>query len=412
MGSPFIQSNSAMRYFLQLLLIVFVFEGCNSQPGTSKNAATVVATASDSAKLASQVDHKEDSLINDYALFLAGMPPVNNSAIPAKILNNNFNKKYRAEMDSNFLKIERNRLRLMRSWAQTELKYEQDNLTTLFYPFSGPDILHALAFYPNETQYVMIAMERPGDIPDLKKMDSAQAAYYLNSVFQSLQDIFEKSYFITHKMIEDLQKVKVNGVTPLLCVFLERSGHPVAAIRKKHLNDDGSIRELPKDSSTNHVNDFVEIYFRTAGSDTLRKITYFRANLGDQNFAGLPSFKTNTALQNYLNNLPGFYTYTKSASYLMNYASFSAIRNICLAKSKSILQDDTGIGFKFFDQKVWKVKLYGHYVTPVRDFKGVYDENLAQAYSRDSSNVKPLKFSLGYHWGNQNNQNLMKAERK
>ena len=76
------------------------------------------------------------------------------------------------------------------------------------------------------------------------------------------------------------------------------------------------------------------------------------------------------------------------------------------------MQDDTGIGFTYIDQKVWKVKLYGHYVTPVRDFKGVYDAQLAKAYAADSTAVKPLNFSLGYHWGNINNQNLMKAERK
>jgi hypothetical protein len=104
--------------------------------------------------------------------------------------------------------------------------------------------------------------------------------------------------------------------------------------------------------------------------------------------------------------------YAKSASYLMNYGTFSAIRNICLAKSKSILQDDTGIGFKYFDKNQWKLKLYGHYVTPVRDFKGVYDAGLAAAYAADTTAVKPLNFSLGYHWGNINNQNLMKADRK
>ena len=188
-------------------------------------------------------------------------------------------------MDANFLKIDQNRLSLMRSWAKTELKNEQDNPLALFYPFSGPDILHALAFYPNAKQYVMIAMERPGDIPNIQKWDSASSAYYLNSVYTSLQDIFEKSYFITHKMMNDLQKVKVNGVTPLLCVFLERTGHSVVAIHKCHLNDNGSISQLAADSTPTHVNDFIEIYFRTQGTDTLRKITYFRAN---QNLAKLP----------------------------------------------------------------------------------------------------------------------------
>lgn len=404
-----------MKYLLQLILVVFVCEGCNSQSGPVKKVAPVavnvnqvVVTKTDTSALAV----RQDTLLNDYALFLAGMQPVNVKNIPSKALNNQYYKKYASEMDANFLKIDENRLSKMRKWSKTELKTEQEKPCTLFYPFSGPDILHALAFYPNATQYVMIAMERPGDMPNIQKMDSASSAYYLNSVYQSLQDIFEKSYFITHKMIEDLQKVKVNGVTPLLCVFLERTGHSVVSIHKKHLNDNGTISALPADSLPTHVNDFIEIYFRTPGTDTLRKITYFRANLGDQTFEKLPSLKENKTLQNYLNSLPDFYMYAKSASYLMNYGTFSAIRNICLTKSKSILQDDTGIGFQYFDKKVWKLKLYGHYVTPVRDFKGVYDAGLAAAYAQDSTNVKQLDFSLGYHWGNINNQNLMKADRK
>lgn len=404
-----------MKYLLQLILVVFVCEGCNSQSGQVKkieapagNTNQVVVTKTDTSAMAV----RQDSILNDYALFLAGMQTVNPKNIPARALNNQGYKKYAAEMDANFLKIDENRLSKMRSWAKSELKTEQTTPLTLFYPFSGPDILHALAFYPNAKQYVMIAMERPGDMPNISKMDSASSTYYLNSVYQSLQDIFEKSYFITHKMIEALQKVKVNGVTPLLCVFLERTGHSVVSIHKNHLNDNGTISALPADSLPTHVNDFIEIYFRTAGSDTLRKITYFRANLGDETFEKLPSLKQNKALQNYLNGLPDFYMYAKSASYLMNYGTFSAIRNICLNKSKSILQDDTGIGFKYIDKNTWKVKLYGHYVTPVRDFKGVYDESLAKAYSADSTNVKQLDFSLGYHWGNINNQNLMKAERK
>lgn len=402
-----------MRYLLQLFLVVFVCEGCNSQGPAKKtaqqvNVNQVITTKTDTSALAVS----QDSVLNDYSLFLAGMQPVNPQNIPAKLLHNQFNKKFCSEMDANFLKIDQNRLSKMRSWSKTELKNEQEHPVTLFYPFSGPDILHALAFYPNATQYVMIAMERPGTMPNIQKMDSASSAYYLNSVYQSLQDIFEKSYFITHKMIEDLQRVKVNGVTPLMCLFLERTGHSVVSIHKNHLNNDGSVSALPADSLPTHVNDFIEIYFRTPGADTLRKITYFRANLGDQEFEKLPSLKDNKALQNYLNKLPDFYMYAKSASYLMNYGTFSAIRNICLAKSKSILQDDTGIGFKYFDKSAWKIKLYGHYVTPVRDFKDVYDKSLAQAYSTDSASVKPLNFSLGYHWGNINNQNLMKAERK
>lgn len=401
-----------MKYFFQLLFVLFALEGCSNNPSPKAQPAANSNDTTATGKVASETHKtvKPDSVLHEYALFLAGMKTESNN-IPAKISKNNFYKKYAAEMDSNFLNIERNRLSKMRTWSNTELAVEHSKPGVLFYPFSGPDMLHAMTLYPNATEYIMIAMEKPGDIPDLQKMDSAQSAYYLNSVYQSLEDIFQKSYFITRKMIQDLQKVKVNGVTPLVCIFLERTGHKVVQIKKNHLNDNGTISELPVDSLPNHVNDFIEIYFRTEGTDTLRKITYFRENLGDGPFAGLPSLKENKAFQNYLNSRPDFYMYTKSASYLMNYGTFSIIRNICLSKSKSILQDDTGIGFKYFDKGTWKMKLYGKYVTPVRDFKGVYDTALEQAYKTDSTNVKPLSFSLGYHWGNQSNQNLMKAER-
>ena len=95
----------------------------------------------------------------------------------------------------------------------------------------------------------------------------------------------------------------------------------------------------------------------------------------------------------------------------MNYKTFSVIRNICLAKSKSILQDDTGIGFQYIDKAKWTIQLYGNYVKPVSDFSGVDQADLHKAYA-DSTNVKPLPFSLGYHWANKNTQNLMKFVRK
>ena len=400
-----------MKYLLQLLLVLIVLDGCSNQPSNKSGSSNAITRDSASIKsVAESRPVRPDSVLNDYSLFLAGMPVAGNN-VPAKLLKNNFYKKYKAEMDSNFTKIGRSRLSIMNTWANTELATERAKPTTLFYPFSGPDILHAITLYPNATQYVMIAMEKPGDIPDIHKMDSATSAYYLNSVYQSLQDIFQKSYFITRKMIEDLQKVKVNGVAPLICVFLERTAHTVVAFHKNHVNDDGTISALPADSLPSHVNDFIEIYFKTAGSDTLRKIIYFRANLGDQDFAGLPSFKSNKTLQNYFNSLPDFYMYTKSASYLMNYKTFSVIRDICLTKSKSILQDDTGIGFGYFDQKKWNIQLYGNFAKPVRDFKGINDTQLEEAYKKDPSKVKPLKFSLGYHWGNKNDQNLMKAVR-
>jgi hypothetical protein len=248
----------------------------------------------------------------------------------------------------------------------------------------------------------MIALEKYGSLPNVQKMDSAKAGYYLSSVTKSLEDIFGKSYFITRKMLKDVSN-SVNGVVPLVSVFLVRTGFEIKDIQYKHLNDDGTFTAIVADACGKQTNDLVEIYFTKPGSDKMRKIVYFKTNLCDEPYGGMPSFTENKALQNYLNKMPECYTYVKSASYLMNYGTFSIIRNICLAKSKSILQDDTGIAFRYVDKSKWNYKLYGSYIKPVDDFSGVWQDDLSAAYKKDSAQCEKIGFlfrvSLGQSSG-------------
>jgi hypothetical protein len=93
--------------------------------------------------------------------------------------------------------------------------------------------------------------------------------------------------------------------------------------------------------------------------------------------------------------------------------NYSIIRNLILKNSKTVLQDDTGIAYRYFDKSKWNISLYGSYIKPVKDFgPGAYQTDLKTVYEQDSSHIKKLSYSLGYHWQNQAGQNLMKAERK
>jgi hypothetical protein len=69
-----------------------------------------------------------------------------------------------------------------------------------------------------------------------------------------------------------------------------------------------------------------------------------------------------------------------------------------LNKSRFVLEDDTGIPFRYFPAKDWDAQLYGEYIKPVSDFKGVEQFDLEAAYA-DAAKVKKLPFHLGYHWG-------------
>ena len=116
----------------------------------------------------------------------------------------------------------------------------------------------------------------------------------------------------------------------------------------------------------------------------------------------------------FLNKMPVSTTYIKSASYLLHNPTFSVMRNAVLKKSASIVQDDTGVPYRYLPSKDWKLTFYGNYIKPVSSFpSGFYQLDLQKAYHIGDSlkQVKPLPFSLGYHWGS-NYQNLIKAERK
>jgi hypothetical protein len=402
--------------FLYIALSLILMTSCGNHPAesstgtmTSTDSATVKA-ANNSVITDKTINTNTHNRFNDAAHFLAGMRS-DSTSVPAQLENLAYYKLYCDSMNSGFNSIETNRLSKMRAWAKTELATELANPKTVLYPFSGPDILHCVQFFPDADQYIMIALERYGSLPRTEKLDSARAIHTLDYVHQSLEDIIGKSYFITRKMAVNVSN-QYNGVTPLACVFLVRSGYDILDLKYKHLLDDGkTFVEIPIDSMGHHLNDCVVIYFRKNGKEKIQKLTYFRANLSDHEF-GTPGLKDNTGLKAFLENLPECYTYAKSASYLMCQVDFSVIRNVCLSKSKMILQDDTGIAFGFYDKDKWKIKLYGNYEKPISDFHGgYYQANLQKAYKADSANIQPLPFSLGYHWKDQV-QNLMKFEKK
>jgi len=383
----------------------------NPEASASSKSDSTASSGTNAVITDTTINKDSRNKLNDVALYLAGMKPDSFIAIPAALQNLPYYKLYSDSMNRGFAHIEQIRLSKMRDWARTELAPELAAPRTVFYPFSGPDVLHCVQFYPDADQYVMIALERYGSMPVMEKMDAAKTTNTLNAILKSLEDIFGKSYFITRKMMRDVSN-PWNGMTPVAAVFLVRAGYSVLDIKYKQLLDDGkTLVEIPSDSVSNYRNACVEIYFRKNGASKIQKIVYFKSNLCDSAYEKKEGFMDNKPLQTYLNNMPECYTYLKSASYLMSYKTFSVIRDICLRKSKSILQDDTGIALKYIDKAKWTIQFYGNYVTPVKDFSGVYQEDMHKAYT-DSANVKPLPFSLGYHWANKNTQNLMKFVRK
>jgi hypothetical protein len=298
-------------------------------------------------------------------------------------------------IDSSWVRLERKRLKAMRNWASTEFSAPNANVKTVFYPFSGPDFLTANAFFPNADKYIMLGLEPVGKLPDLKKFKPGQHTEYAYDFKKSLGDIFDKSYFITRKMLQDFQSQKVNGLLPVLAFFIKKTGHEIADVKYLVRYHQDSIIETGYNFKDPERKPFgVRIDFMQDGKR--KSVYYFKYDVSDKNF------NDSCVFYKYLNKYNNYVTYIKSASYLLHNNFMSNMRKMILANSSYIVQDDTGIPYKFFQDggAPWAMKLYGAYTKPVSDFPYLsMQKPLEEAFHKDSANVGKLPFHLGYHWG-------------
>jgi hypothetical protein len=123
-----------------------------------------------------------------------------------------------------------------------------------------------------------------------------------------------------------------------------------------------------------------------------RALTYFSLNLQDS------SLKRKPGTVQYLSGLPKPATLVKSASYLMHKKYFSTIREVILSRSVAIVEDDSGIPYRFFDKSVWDVRLYGRYTKPIQMFDAWFQEDLKSAFTADEAKVEALEFGIGYKY--------------
>ncbi len=311
-------------------------------------------------------------------------------------------------IDSSWKRLERNRLIKMRTWRDKELNTINQTDKTLFYPFSGPDFLTAYTFFPNVEKYVMIGLEPIGRLPEINKMKGKDAEEYVKNFKISLADIFNKSYFITQYMGRDLQNQKVNGTLPILSFFIKRTGNEIANITYVVKKSNDSIVEVPYDYKDKKNLPF-GVHISIVSNGQAKSVYYFRYDVSNGKFTDT------TLFVKYLNKMQGpVATYVKSASYLLHNDFMSNMRKFILTKADDVVEDDTGIPFRYFIEKNnWNTKVYGEYQRPVKDFKWLDRQKELQAvFDKDSLNIPKLPFHLGYHWSSNKDVILVCQKKK
>lgn len=381
-----------MRFLVLFVLASAIFS-CSS--GNNTERARLDSLRMDSIRRADSIAKippkplvYKDTLLDNTARFIAGLSQLDNNSLSA-LEKDKYWTDYKKSMDENWAKMVDQRLKPMDDWQSGTLSPLIKDSLRLFYPFSGPDFLHAETFYPDAPEYVMAALEPVVEIPSLEKLSVLRRDMFLDSLGRSLRDLFGKSYFITIHMMKDFRSIK--GVLPIFYFFIERTGNEMISQEFIGLAAGGEAKAIPYSEYKKYQSHGVKIVFRNTNSQELKTLYYFSTDISN---AGL---KKRPELVSFIGNTKPYNTFVKSASYLMHHPDFTGIRDILLSQSASIFQDDTGIVYKDVKKtKAFNPYFYGEYVKPVSDFPWL--EKQPDLDSAFKASKQPLPFSLGYHW--------------
>lgn len=392
------------RIFVAVLALLAAWGAACRQDAKKQAAQTPADT------VAVEPEPVYDRYWNDLARYLAGLEPLPESRLdtlerrPEAVEHRRLLQKEWAFKDSVLLKK-------LGVWAENEISDARNNKRTVYYPLGGPDFITVHTLFPEAERYVMFGLEPEGKLPDFSKIPPQRLAANLYNARKTLDDLIKLSFFVTRAMIGDLSRADFSGTVVPLLQFVAVRGNTVTDVRrimlhpsgqKVYLNRWDSIPQTTADSVVTGV----EIAFKKADGKRapIQTVEYWSFDAQDI------YLKNQKYLTDYLSGLKPATGYMKAGSYLLHYLTFTRARETVLHACDFLLQDDTGIGLRYFDRNVWDLKFYGKYDGPIHIFKEQFQRDLALAYQTDTS-VKPIDFLMGYK-SPYGSANLMVARKK
>lgn len=321
----------------------------------------------------------------DIALFLAGRP-VKQGAQLSRLQQTGEYRAFSADSLRKWKYKTSRRIGNQNAWQALHIAPLIGSPRTVVYPFGGPDLLYAIAMFPNASRYVLLGLEPAGDLPALEAALPADVIVSLDRHARSIETELLFGYFITKDMKTDFSNGPLQGVTPILLTSLGLMNARIDGIRS--INAGG--------------NPGIEIDFTLPGRGR-KSMTYVSGDLSNVKFKG--------AYSSWLSSTgSGSVAYFKAASYLMQDVAFTSVRSWVLGNCHAVVQDDSGIPYAAFDQQQWHVRLFGDYDAPIGFFSKHSQSDLKAAY--DAAGPLPgLSFGSGYQM-KASDANLMIAVRR
>jgi hypothetical protein len=274
----------------------------------------------------------------------------------------------------------------MRAWSGSELVVRTGASRQVTYLFGGPDLISALALFPEAGSYVLGGLEPVGKLMNPLELSPEQLHASLAALRKSTEVIMSFNHFITKDMKTDLQSSAFPGVFPVMLVFLSFTDTRITSAERLSLLPDGSLVH-GQDAGGQEA---LRIVFQPSPFVPAAEVIYVQADLSDR------ALRKNPALLEWLGRRGPATGYLKAASYLPHSGNFSRVRDFLLANCTAIVQDDSGIPLAAYRAAGWRVICFGTYTAPLEIFAKNEQPALREIYA--SGAAFPLPFGFGYRW--------------
>lgn len=264
------------------------------------------------------------------------------------------------ELDALFARFDRAHRAPLRAWAQAHLAPRRP-VTTVFYPFGGPDFCLPHALFPQAREFILVGVE-PCAWPEGFDLDFA-------ATVAAARHYLDFSYFITKDLRASIHTLGGAGVLPLLLVQIARCGLAVLKIEPLGADARGVV-----------------VTFGDAARP--QRLTYVQQDLRDGHWAAGHGLHGRLAAAGELA------VFVKSASYLLHEAPFEALRRVIRERAALVVQDPSGVPYELLRSWGWTVDLFGCFTRDIPVFSRYDQPALAAAYRSRAS--EPLGFGIGY----------------
>jgi len=327
---------------------------------------------------------------NERARFIAGLAGDPASQV-AKLETTKIWKDHRHALDVDWVALT-NRLDKMRTWARSELDGRIDPRLPLIYVFGGPDALAAVTLFPQAPSYLLAGLEPVGQASPPEALSQDELDTALDDVAYALRTVVRASFFRTREMKKDLRVTagqEISGVLPILLLFVARSGYEVLDVERIEIDSaSGATSIRPEGVSFGSGIPAVRVKMRHAETGLSQNLTYMSVDLSNESLAtkpGLFAFMRQYSPGNAL---------LKAASFILHNNGFSAPRDFLLANAAAVLEEDSGIPFRYLAGNDWEYTCFGKYARPRPPFQKRMQQDLETACAAQPS--RPLAFIIGY----------------